>query len=126
MTIRLLIAEDHQMVREGLRATFEDTDIEVVGEAATGEDATQMALNVAADVLLLDVRLPGRDGFEVLREVQRQRPDLAVLFYSQHDRADFRERARALGARGYLCKHIRGTALIDSIRRTRQGVELPT
>ena len=124
MTVRLLVVEDHDLVREGLRATFEETEIDVVGEATTGEDAVRLALADKVDVMLLDIKLPIHDGFYVLREVKSQKPDLAVVVYSQHERSDFQDRARALGASGYLTKRVRGDDLIDAIRIANRGESL--
>jgi DNA-binding NarL/FixJ family response regulator len=118
------MAEDHDLVREGLRATFDETEIDVVGEATTGEDAVRLALADGVDVMLLDIKLPFHDGFDVLREVKSQKPDLAVLVYSQHERLDFQDRARALGASGYLTKRVRSDDLIDAIRIANRGGSL--
>lgn len=126
MTIRLFIAEDHELVREGLRATFEETEIDIVGEATTGNDAVRMVAAEAADVMLLDITMPNGDGFDVLRAVTSARPELAVLIYSQHERPYFQDRARALGACGYLTKRVNAKELVDGIRKASQGVGLWT
>lgn len=124
MTIRLLIAEDHDMVREGLRITFEETDIDVVGEATTGSDAVRLAKHKEANVLLLDIQMPSGDGFYVLQQVKLANPELAVLFYSQHERPDYLDRAHALGASGYLTKRARAEELVDAVRRAGRGEDL--
>jgi DNA-binding NarL/FixJ family response regulator len=124
MTIRLLIAEDHDLVREGLRITFEETEIDVIGEATTGSDAVRLASRNGADVMLLDIKMPGGDGFDVLQQVKSANPKLAVLIYSQHERPDFQDRARSLGASGYLTKRARAEELIDAVRKASQGKDL--
>ena len=124
MTIRLLIAEDHDLVREGLRITFEETEIEVVGEATTGSEAVRLGALDGADVMLLDIKMPGGDGFHVLKRVKSANPELAVLIYSQHERPDFQDRARTLGACGYLTKRARAEELIDAVRKASQGEDL--
>jgi DNA-binding NarL/FixJ family response regulator len=124
MTIQLLVVEDHDLVREGLRATFEETEIDIVGEATTYGDAVRLASADGSDVVLLDIKIPNGDGFDVLRTVKSVKPELAVLVYSQHDRQDFRQRARALGASGYLTKRARGAELIDAIRTAARGESL--
>ena len=124
MTIRLHIAEDHELVREGLRATFEYTEIDVVGEATTGSEAIRLASAQEADVMLLDIKMPNGDGFDVLREVTSAQPDLAVLIYSHHERLDFQDRARRLGACGYLTKRVDAEVLIDALRKASQGETL--
>jgi len=124
MTIRLLIAEDHDLVREGLRATFEGTEIDIVGEATTGSDAVQLASADGADVMLLDIKMPNSDGFEVLQQLQSTNKKLAILIYSQHERLDFQVRARRLGASGYLTKQIRADELVSAIREVGHGGSL--
>lgn len=120
MTIRLLIADDHELVREGLRAIFAHTWIEIVGEATTCAEAIQLADAVGADVLLLDVSMPGGDGFEVLRHV-RSLPTLAVVMYSMHDRDHYLRRARELGASGYVTKRASSEQLVDAIEAASRG-----
>ena len=120
MTIRLLIADDHELVREGLRATFAPTRIDVVGEATTGAEAIQLVTAMDADVLLLDVSMPDGDGFEVLRHV-RAVTSLAVVMYSMHDRDHYIRRARELGATGYLTKRASSEQLVNAIDAASRG-----
>ena len=124
MKIRLLIADDHDLVREGLRGAFHATDIEVVGEASSGEEAIRLALDQHYDVMLLDVSLPDKDGFMVLAEVKAARPELPVTMYSNHDREDFKARARQLGAGAYLTKTVRKRDLLTAVRAVSQGKQL--
>jgi two-component system invasion response regulator UvrY len=124
MSIQLLIADDHALIREGLRGAFEDTDIEIVGEATSAYEAIRLALATNADVMLLDIKMPDKDGFEVLRLVKSQKPDLAILIYSQYDRLPYKTRARELSASGYLNKRILKRELIDAIQRVSCGEEL--
>jgi len=124
MVIQLLIAEDHPWVREGLRATFEDTEIEINNEATTGDEAVQMALTGDADVMLLDIKMPQRDGFEVLQAVKPKKPALHIVIYTQHERTSFQDRARQLGASGYLHKRAAPEDLIDAVRRVNRGEDL--
>jgi DNA-binding NarL/FixJ family response regulator len=124
MTIRLLIADDHELVREGLRSAFNDTEIQVTGEATTGDEAAELALDRDVDAVLLDINLPGKDGFQVLRQVKSEKPELPVLIYSQHDRPDFKRRARELTASGYVVKGIHKTELLEAVRRVSRGETL--
>lgn len=124
MSIRMLIAEDHPWVREGLRAAFANTEIEVADEATTGDEAILRALMNSFDVMLLDIKIPGRDGFEVLETVKAEKPDLPVLIFSHYVRWDFRERARQLAASGFVVKTAAKDELVDAIRRTSQGESL--
>ena len=124
MGIRLLIADDHAWIREGIRAVCGNTEIEVAGEATSGDEAIGMVLQDHTDVMLLDLKMPGKDGFEVLAEVKQEKPDLPVVIYSQHDRVDFKRRARELGASGYLNKRVEAKVLIHAIRQVAKGERL--
>lgn len=122
--IRLLIAEDNLWVRDGLRVTFEGTDIEIVAEATTSSDAVHLGSCELADVMLLDIRLPEGDGFDVLEKIRSANPKLAILIYSQHERGDFQDRARRLGARGYLNKRATASELSHAVRKASRGESL--
>ncbi len=119
MVIRLIIADDHELVRQGLHATFEDTNIEVVGEATTGEEAIELASSCEADVMLLDISMPGGDGFDVLRQVSSL--SLAVVIYSMHDREHYFRRSRELGACGYVTKLASAEQLVNAIQAASRG-----
>ena len=118
--VRLIIADDHELVRQGLHATFEDTEIEIVAEAADCEEAKRLALGTEADVMLLDIRMPGGDGFEVLRHVRSQ-TSLPVVMYSMHDRAHYLRRAYEFGAHGYLTKQASSDQLVGAIVAASRG-----
>jgi DNA-binding NarL/FixJ family response regulator len=124
MSIRLLIAEGHALVREGLRGAFEHTGIHVAGEAATGDEAIRLTLDDQANVVLLDMKIPDKDGFEVLRRIRDLRPNVAVVIYSQSERTDYKEHARELGASGFLTKRVHKTELIDAIKIVSKGGRL--
>jgi DNA-binding NarL/FixJ family response regulator len=121
MSIKLLIADDHEVVRYGLRSLMADTDIEIVGEATTGEEAIQMALERNPDVVLLDIRMPGGDGLNALGRLKLERPELAVLMLSTYDNPTYVARAVALGAAGYILKGADREALIDAVRKASRG-----
>lgn len=121
MSIKLLIADDHEVVRYGLRSLMADTDIEIVGEATTGEEAIQMALERNPDVVLLDIRMPGGDGLNALGRLKLERPELAVLMLSTYDNPTYVARAVALGAAGYILKGADRDALIDAVRKASRG-----
>jgi DNA-binding NarL/FixJ family response regulator len=120
MTIQLLIADDHELVREGLRATFSDTNIDIVGEATTCEEAIRLAFSCAADVMLLDISMPGGDGFAVLRRVRSELP-LAVVIYSMHTREHYVRRAHELGAHAYVPKLAPRDRLVQAIQAASRG-----
>ena len=124
MSIRLLIAEGHDLIREGLRGVFEHTEIHVAGEAATGDEAIRLTLDDEANVVLLDIKIPERDGFEVLRRIRALRPNVAVVIYSQSERTDYKTHARDLGASGFLTKRVHKSELIDAIKKVSNGGRL--
>jgi len=121
MSIKLLIADDHEVVRCGLRSLIADTEIEIIGEATTGEQAVEMALQSSPDVVLVDIRMPSGDGLNVLGRLKLERPELAVLMLSTYDNPTYVARAVALGAAGYVLKGADRDHLLDSIRKAAAG-----
>ncbi len=112
--IRVLIADDHAVVRQGLR-TFLDLqdDIEVVGEAADGRQAIDLARSVRPDVVLMDVEMPGLDGLAATRRITATPDGPAVLILTTFDRDDYLFAALEAGASGFLLKNGTPEALID-------------
>lgn len=104
MAIRTMIVDDHEVVRSGLRSLLGDSEVEVVGEAVDGNEALAKALELKPDVLLLDIRMPDRDGLEVLAELRSQLPDTRVIMLSTYDNPTYIARAITLGASDYLLK----------------------
>lgn len=121
MSIRLLIVEDHPWIREGLRAVLSNTEVEIVDEVTNGDEAIGRAVLNDFDVMLLDIKIPGKDGFDVLEAVKSLRPDLPVLIFSHYTRWDFQERARQLAASGYVLKSAGKDVLVAAIRKASQG-----
>jgi DNA-binding NarL/FixJ family response regulator len=121
MSIRLLIADDHEVVRCGLRSLVADTEIEIIAEATTGEEAVQRALQGDVDVVLLDIRMPEGDGLNALGRLKLDRPDLPVLMLSTYDNPTYVARAVALGAAGYVLKGATRDRMLDSIRKAAAG-----
>jgi DNA-binding NarL/FixJ family response regulator len=124
--IRVLIADDHDMVRVGLKAMFAGTDIEVAGEAATGEDAVNFVLNNDVDVVILDVRMPHGDGLNALGRIKLEKPNLPVLMLSTYDNPTYVARAVAFEAQGYLLKSCSRDELLDAVRRVARGENIWT
>jgi DNA-binding NarL/FixJ family response regulator len=116
VAIRLLIADDHELVREGLRSVFMNTEVEIVAEAATCEGAMRRALESNVDVVLLDIKMPDGSGIDVLGQIKSAKPDLPVLMYSAHDSQDYMQRCAALGAWGYLSKGTDKQVLLSAVR----------
>ena len=124
MTIRLLIADDHEWVREGLRYAFANTGIEIVAEASTGKSAASLALEVEVDVVLLDIKMPDGDGMDALSRIKAAKGNLPVLIYSAHDRPDYVQRCASLGASGYLRKGVDNQVLVAAVRDAFAGQEV--
>ena len=119
---RVVLADDHTLVREGVRRILESSaGIEVVGEVADGAAALKVLGKVAADVLVLDLSMPGVDGYEVLREAKAICPGLKVLVLTMHDDAQHNSRAVREGADGYLLKDSAVQDLVAAIRAVTEG-----
>lgn len=120
--IRVLIAEDHTLVREETRDLLDrQPDIEVVGEAGDGASAVEQAVRLRPDVALFDIRLPGVNGIEATRQVGAGAPATAVLILSAYDDDDYVVRSLDAGARGYLLKTVHSADLVDAVRRVHRG-----
>ncbi len=122
MTIRVLIVDDHTIVRTGLRALIKgETGMELVGEATCGEEALKMARELRPDVMVLDLSLPDIDGIQVTRRIKSEQVDVRVLILTVHeDDALLREAIRA-GASGYIIKHAAELELISAIYSVKIG-----
>ena len=96
--IRLLIADDHEVVRSGLKSLVAGTEIEVIAEAATADEVVRLAEEQRPDVVLLDIRMPDSDGLNALSRIKLSKPDLPVLMLSTYDNPTYVARAVALGA----------------------------
>lgn len=120
--IRVLIVDDQRLVRAGLRMLCESTpDLDVVGEAADGAQAVRSAAELAPDVILMDLRMPGVDGIVATRQVVSARPEAKVLVLTTFDDDDHLYPALAAGAVGFLVKDTSPAELVDTIRRTADG-----
>jgi len=102
--LRLLIADDHEIVREGLRSLLELQGWKVVAEAVNGEDAVQKAKETNPDIAIIDIRLPGMDGIEAARQILQNGKQTKVLMLTMHDSEEFVRKAIEIGAQGYIWK----------------------
>jgi DNA-binding NarL/FixJ family response regulator len=120
---RVLIADDHPLFRAGVRERLEKpgTGIEVVGEAADGEEACALARSLRPDVVLLDIAMPGLNGIEATRRIKAERPEVGVLILTVYDDEQYIYALIDAGAAGYLLKTTEAGELADAVRRIRQG-----
>lgn len=124
-SIRVLIADDHLIVREGLRLIFETADsIEVVGEASDGAEAIRLADELKPNVVLMDLRMPNVDGLTAIERLRSAQPDIAVVILTTYNEDALMMRGLKAGARGYLLKDTDRQTLLDTIRAAARGETL--
>jgi len=121
MSIRLVIADDHEVVRQGLVSLLAHTDIEIVGEAGNGEEIVEKTLELKPDVALLDIRMGNDDGLTALQRIRDEAPDTQVVVLSTYENPTYIARAITLGANNYLLKGCGREQLIESIRAAAVG-----
>ncbi len=123
-TIRVFIADDHAIVREGLKQILADTsDIVVAGEAENGVDAVKLFRKSECQVMLLDISMPDRSGIDVLKQIKKEKPELAVLMLSMHREDQYAIRSLKAGAAGYLTKQSAPRELVTAIRQVATGLK---
>jgi len=118
---KILFVDDHEIVRLGLRQMLVGTDLEIADEASTSEEGFNKFLGSKFDLAVLDVRLPGGDGLQLLGKIKTHAPNQAVLIFSSYDNPTYVARAVALGANGFLLKTDSREKIIDAIQRTSKG-----
>lgn len=122
MSIKVFIADDHALVRKGLRQIFEESEgIEVVGEAADYAGLAAGTRNTAFDVLVLDISMPGKNGIDALKQLLKERPQLKALIVSMYPEDQFALRALKAGAKGYLTKTSGPENLVEAVRQIASG-----
>ncbi|MFC1908168.1 response regulator [Chloroflexota bacterium] len=120
--IRILIADDHAIVREGLKQIIADTtDIVVAGEASNGQEVLNKVSENGYDLLLLDITMPDKNGVDILKEVKKKRPGLHILILSIHPEEQYAVRVLKAGASGYLTKESAPDELVTAIRKVALG-----
>ncbi len=120
--IRILLVDDHEMVREGLKAMLQsEPDLEVVAETGLGRDVPALLDRTRPDIVLLDVRLPDMSGVEVCRQATRSHPDVRVIMLTTFVDPDLVDECIDAGARGYLIKDVRGMSLKENVRAVSRG-----
>jgi DNA-binding NarL/FixJ family response regulator len=124
--IKLLVVDDHEVLRSGVKAMLAGTEIKVIAEAAAGQAAVKYASEHEVDVVLMDVRMPEGDGVTALGRIKLEKPDLPVLMFSGYNNPAYIARAVALGASGYLLKDCTRDELLTAIRKAAEGESLFT
>jgi DNA-binding NarL/FixJ family response regulator len=120
--VRLVIADDHRVVRDGIRYMLADAPgIEIAGEASSGEELIELLETDPVDVVLLDVRMPGMNGFDVLERLQEGLSQVRVIMLSMHDAPGYVRRAIELGAAGYLLKSASRDEVMAAIDAVLEG-----
>ena len=123
--ISVLIADDHLVVREGLRAILEAAaDLSLVGEAAGGAEAVRLVGELLPDVVLMDLRMPGVDGIEAIRQIKARHPAVEIVILTTYDDDEYIVRGLRAGARGYLLKDASRKVLFETIRAAARGESL--
>ncbi|HEX6930177.1 MAG TPA: response regulator [Gammaproteobacteria bacterium] len=120
--IRVLLVDDHKLIRVGLRSILEpQSDIEVIGEAADGEDAVRMARELSPDVVVLDINMPGTNGIEATRKLTRLEPAPRILIVSVHRQEPVPARLLEAGADGYITKESAAEEILPAVRQVHSG-----
>jgi len=120
--LRILVADDHEIVRKGLvKVIAELLQPITIDEAKNGQEAFSKVLKGAYDLVVLDIKMPGKSGLDVLKEIKQHRPKLPVLMLSMHPEEQFAIRAMRAGASGYLTKECAGDELVLAIRKALKG-----
>ncbi len=122
MTIRILIVDDHALLREGVKHILSDhSDIEVAGEASNGSDALAKVRSENWNAVVLDMSMPGKSGVELIKQIKGEKPKLPILVLSMHKEDLYAVRTLKAGASGYLCKDNAETLLAQAIRKVAKG-----
>jgi DNA-binding NarL/FixJ family response regulator len=122
MTIRIFLADDHAVVRDGLRFLLEaQPDFKVVGDAANGHAAVQLAQQLRPEVVIMDIAMPGMNGTEATRQIRQTCPETQVVILSMHATAEHIFQSLQAGARGYLLKESAGVEVVAAVRAVQAG-----
>ena len=121
MSIKLLVCDDHEVIRTGLASLLAGTELEIVGEAANGQEAVAQAQKTKPDVILLDIRMPDGDGLSILEKIRAKAPEAKVVMLSTYDNPTYIARAVALGASDYVLKGASREDLVNTITAAGRG-----
>jgi DNA-binding NarL/FixJ family response regulator len=121
MSIKVVVADDHEVVRSGLASLLRNSDIDIIGEATGGDEAVDKAIEMQPDVVLLDIRMPDGDGLNALERIRNEAPDSRVVMLSTYDNPTYVARSVALGASDYVLKGSSRADLIGAISAAARG-----
>ena len=122
MTIRVLLTDDHEVVRAGYTRLLESTsDIDVIAEASSGEEACMNYFECRPDVLIMDLNMPGMGGLEACRRIRARDPNANILVFSVHENEVMLERALDAGIKGYISKRSASRVMIQAVRKVAAG-----
>jgi DNA-binding NarL/FixJ family response regulator len=122
MPVKILIADDHEVVRQGIRTILKARpEWEVVGEAVNGNDAVEQAKTADADVIIMDITMPEKSGIEATREIVKLQLRSAVLIFTMHEAKNLAETVQAVGARGFVLKSRAARDLIEALESLIEG-----
>jgi len=120
--ITIVLADDHTLVREGIRSLLEgQSDIAVVGEASDGREAVALARALRPDIVIMDIAMPGLGGIEATRQIRRELPSVRVVILSMYDNEEYITQVFQAGATGYVLKRAAATDLVTCLRVVHQG-----
>lgn len=121
MTIKVLLADDHEVVRQGLRSLLKDTEIKIVGEATNGDQAIEQTLKTKPDVVLMDIRMPVNDGLTAMETIRKKSPNTKIVILSTYDNPTYIARSVSLGATDYVLKGSSRKDIVHAITRAAKG-----
>jgi two-component system response regulator NreC len=120
--VRVLLADDHTLLRNGIRAILEDEpDMTIVGEAADGREAERLAGHLKPNVVLMDIAMPLLNGLEATRQIKREHPEIQVLVLTMYDHEEYFKQMLEVGASGYIIKRAAASELVEAIRAVYNG-----
>ncbi len=121
MSVKVLIADDHEVIRSGLAHLMAGTNFEVVGQAANGKECLKLAEQLRPDIIVLDIRMPDWDGLTALEKIKQKVPEAKVVMLSTYDNPTYVARAVALGATDYLLKGATRGEILETLRAVAAG-----
>jgi len=120
--INVVIADDHEIVRAGFKQLLSTTtDIHVLAEASSGEQAIELSIDLEPDVVIMDINMPGIGGIEAIRRISARLPDISIIALTVHESEPFPTRVLAAGAKSYLSKRCAPQELVQAVRQTCSG-----